>query len=199
MNKVLEMEFHRELDVSRSVAFWNYWDHEHLDVVHDGYRKSDILYEKNNVMLRIDDVNIPIPFLPFITLRTLIFMVQEDENTLYTYAVQMGIVSKTTIKIEETKKDYCHFTMNYKFELNGWRAILRPLLKKLIPIWNERVWDEDLPLKIRRQKVLRNNFKDFYGLPKKMQDREYHELIEDIKLPIKRPRKSSRDNHPMKE
>ena len=199
MNKVLEMEFHRELDVSRSVAFWNYWDHEHLDVVHDGYRKSDILYEKNNVMLRIDDVNIPIPFIPFITLRTLIFMVQEDENTLYTYAVQMGIVSKTTIKIEEIKKDYCHFTMNYKFELNGWRAILRPLLKKLIPIWNERVWDEDLPLKIRRQKVLRNNFKDFYGLPKKMQDREYHELIEDIKLPIKRPRKSSRDNHPMKE
>ena len=81
MNKVLEMEFHRELDVSRSVAFWNYWDHEHLDVVHDGYRKSDILYEKNNVMLRIDDVNIPIPFIPFITLRTLIFMVQEDENT----------------------------------------------------------------------------------------------------------------------
>ncbi len=198
MNKVLEMEFHRELDVSRSVAFWNYWDHEHLDVVHDGYRKSDILYEKNNVMLRIDDVNIPIPFIPFITLRTLIFMVQEDENTLYTYAVQMGIVSKTTIKIEEIKKDYCHFTMKYKFELNGWRAILRPLLKKLIPIWNERVWDEDLPLKIRRQKVLRNNFKDFYGLPKKMQDREYHEVIEDIKLPVKRPRKSSRDNHPMK-
>ena len=58
--------------------------------------------------------------------------------------------------------------------------------------------DEDLPLKIRRQKVLRNNFKDFYGLPKKMQDREYHEVIEDIKLPVKRPRKSSRDNHPMK-
>ena len=199
MNTVLEMEFHRELDVSRSVAFWNYWDHEHLDVVHDGYRKSDILYEKSNVMLRIDDVNIPIPFIPFITLRTLIFMVQEDEKTLYTYAVQMGIVSKTTIKIEEIKKDYCHFTMNYKFELNGWRVILRPLLKKLIPIWNERVWEEDLPLKIRRQKVLRNNFKDFYGLPKKMQDREYHEVIEDIKLPVKRPRKSSRDNHPMKE
>ena len=199
MNKVLEIEFYRELNVSRSVAFWNYWDHEHLDVVHDGYRKSDILYEKNNVMLRIDDVNIPIPLLPFITLRTLIFMVQEDENTLYTYAVQMGIVSKTTIKIEEIKKDYCHFTMNYKFELNGWRVILRPLLRKLIPIWNERVWQEDLPLKIRRQKVLRNNFKDFYGLPKKMQDREYHEVIEDIKLPIKRPRKSSRDNHPMKE
>ena len=86
---------------------------KHLDVVHDGYRKSDILYEKNNVMLRIDDVNIPIPFIPFITLRTLIFMVQEDEKLLYTYAVQMGIVSKTTIKIEEIKKDYCHFTMNY--------------------------------------------------------------------------------------
>ena len=198
MNKVLEMEFCRELNVSRSVAFWNYWDHEHLDVVHDGYRKSDILYEKNNVMLRIDDVNIPIPLLPFITLRTLIFMVQEDETTLYTYAVQMGIVSKTTIKIDEIKKDYCRFTMNYKFDLNGWRVILRPLLRKLIPIWNERVWQEELPLKIRRQKVLRNNFKDFFGLPKKIKDREYHEVIEDIKLPVRRPRKSSRDNHPLK-
>jgi hypothetical protein len=199
MNKILEMEFYRELNVSRSVAFWNYWDHEHLDVVHDGYRKSDILYEKKNVMLRIDYVNIPIPLLPFITLRTVIFMVQEDENTLYTYAVQMGIVSKTTIKIEEIKKDYCHFTMNYKFELNGWRVILRPLLRKLIPIWNERVWREDLPLKIRRQKVLRNNFKDFHGLPEEIKDREYHEAIEDLKLPIRRPRKSARDKHPMKE
>jgi len=196
MSNILEMEFHRELNVSKSVAFWNYWDHEHLDIIHDGYRKSDILYEKKNVMLRIDNVNIPVPLLPFVTLRTVIFMVQENEDTLYTYAVQMGIVSKTTIKIEEIKKDYCHFTMNYQFELDGWRSILRPLLKRLIPIWNERVWEEDLPLKIRRQKVLRYNFKDFSGLPKKTHDRINNDEIDALELPVKRPRKSTRDKHP---
>lgn len=198
MSNILEMEFHRELNVSKSVAFWNYWDHEHLDIVHDGYRKSDILYEKKNVMLRIDNVNIPVPLLPFVTLRTVIFMVQENEDTLYTYAVQMGIVSKTTIKIEELKKDQCHFTMNYQFELDGWRRILRPLLKKLIPIWNERVWEEDLPLKMRRQKVLRYNFKDFFGLPKEIHNRENNDEIEPLELPVKRPRKSARDKHPFK-
>ena len=44
-------------------------------------------------------------------------------------------------------------------------------------------------IKIRRQKVLRNNFKDFYGLPKKMQDREYHEVIEDSKATSKEAKK----------
>ena len=31
----------------------------------------------------------------------------------------------------------------------------------MVPKWNEKVWKEDYPIKIRRQKVIDLNFKDF--------------------------------------
>ena len=65
------------------------------------------------------------------------------------------------------------------------RAILYPLIKLMIPKWNEATWNEDLPLKLRRQKVKRMNFKDFKGLPKKIKDRKFSGKI-DFKLPITR-------------
>ena len=86
--------------------------------------------------------------------------------------------------------------MNYKFHLNGWKKILRPILRYLIPIWNKKVWIEDLPVKLRRQKVLQMGHKDFIGLPTDISERKNHE-IKKTKLPIPRPRNSSRDLHPL--
>ena len=168
-NNVLEVEIRKNINCSKDVALWNYWDHEHLDVVHDGYKESDILYDNNNFMFRVDNIKIPFPF---IKLQTPLFMVQHDENTLYVYAIQMGIISKTSITIKSLTTSSCEITMNYKFYLNGWRKILKPFLKIMIPKWNEKVWLEDLPIKIRRQKVLDMNFKDFKGLPEKINERE---------------------------
>ena len=54
---------------------------------------------------------------------------------------------------------------------------------------NERTWNKDLSLKLRRQKVKKMNFKDFKGLPKKLKDRKFS-LEKDFRLPIKRLRKS---------
>ena len=121
-------------------------------------------------------------------------MVQHDENTLFTYAIQFGLESKTTIKIEEIDKNNCKINSNYKFHLEGWKIIFKPLLKVLIRKWNEKVWLEDLPVKLRRQKVLEMNFKDFVGLPIKVSDR-YNGTIKDLKLPIARPKNSRRDQH----
>lgn len=39
---ILEINIKKIIECSKEVAFWNYWDHEHLDVVHGGYAKSDI-------------------------------------------------------------------------------------------------------------------------------------------------------------
>ena len=78
------------------------------------------------------------------------------------------------------------------------KILLKPLLKKIIPIWNERVWLEDLPIKLRRQKILDLNFKDFKGLPLNIKDRNLNNPIK-FKLPITRPRKSTRDKHPLSE
>ena len=99
-------------------------------------------------------------------------------------------------KIEEITKDSCKITMNYKFHLNGWKKILSPLLKYLIPIWNKKVWLEDLPVKLRRQKVLEMGHRDFIGLPNDISERKGHE-IKKTKLPLARPRNSSRDQHPL--
>ena len=193
---ILEVSIDREINCSANVAWWNTWDHEHLDAVHSGYKKSDILYESKNFLFRVDDIKIPgIPFLT--SSNTPLFIVQHDENTQYTFAIQFGVLSKTTITIKPIERTKCKINMNYKFYLNGWRKILRPFLKRLIPIWNERIWKEDYPVKMRRQKMIDMNFKDFHGLPQKIQDRKYDGPI-NLKLPLPRPRNSRRDLHPLR-
>jgi len=192
---ILEINIKKIIECSKEVAFWNYWDHEHLDVVHGGYAKSDILYDKDDYLFRMDLIKIP--FVPLIKFTTPIFMVQHDDDTLLTFATQFGVLSKTTITIKSLEKTKCEITMNYKFYLNGWRGLLRPLLKKLIPIWNEKVWREDYPVKIRRQKILDMNFKDFVGLPEKITDR-INNSKKEFKLPIPRPKNSTRDQHPLR-
>lgn len=192
---ILEINIKKNIKCSKEVALWNYWDHEHLDVVHGGYTKSDILYDRENYMFRTDLIKIP--FFPFMKFTTPIFMVQHDNDTLLVFATQIGVLSKTTITIKSLENTKCEITMNYKFYLNGWRGLLRPLLKKLIPIWNEKVWREDYPVKIRRQKILDMNFKDFVGLPEKITDRTNNSKKE-FKLPIPRPKNSTRDQHPLR-
>jgi hypothetical protein len=195
MNDILEFEFNKTVDCSKEIAMWNYWDHEHLDVVHGGYKQSDILYDDKNFMFRIDKVKIP--FLPFITPTTPIFTVQHDDNTICDFVLIFGVLSRTIITISALERTKCKITMNYKFHLNGWRKILKPILKRLVPIWNEKVWIEDLPVKLRRQKVLDMNFKDFIGLPGSVDEREIKSNYK-LKLPIPRPKNSSRDKHPLK-
>jgi hypothetical protein len=192
---ILEINIKKNIKCSKEVALWNYWDHEHLDVIHGGYTKSDILYDRENYLFRIDLIKIP--FVPLMKFTTPIFMVQHDNDTLLVFATQFGVLSKTTITIKSLENTKCEITMNYKFYLNGWRGLLRPLLKKLIPIWNEKVWREDYPVKIRRQKILDMNFKDFVGLPEKITDR-INNSKKEFKLPIPRPKNSTRDQHPLR-
>jgi len=195
MSDILELEFNKTIECSKEVAKWNYWDHEHLDIIHEGYKKSDILYDDKNFLFRVDKIKFP--FLSFLTSTTPIFTVQHDDDTICSYALQFWVVSRTTVKIDALERTKCKITMNYKFYLNGWRKILKPILKKLIPIWNEKVWLEDLPVKLRRQKVLDMNFKDFTGLPNNIEEREIKSNYK-LKLPISRPKNSSRDRHPLK-
>ena len=189
MKSLVEININRKVNCSRAVAIWNFWDHEHLDVVHNSYENTEILYEKDNVFYNIRDVTIP--FLGIKAGITPIFQVQKDDNTLFVLAIFFGVFSKTTTKIIEITKDSCQINTNFKFYLNGWQIILKPLLKFLIPKWNKKLWDEDLPLKLRRQKVLRYNFKDFVGLPDKIEDRNYEGDIK-VHLPIPRPKNSTR-------
>ena len=192
---ILEIEIKKEIECSAEVAKWNYWDHEHLDVIHGGYKKVDILYDSNNFSFGMSTLKIPV--IPFLSARSPLFLVQHDENTQFTFASQFGVLSKTTIKIKPKTRSSCKIGMNYKFYLNGWRIILKPILSRLIPIWNEKVWQEDFPVKLRRQKVVDMGFKDFWGLPKDINERNFNGKIE-FKLPVPRPKNSTRDRHPLR-
>ena len=193
-NNVLEVEISKKVNCSKEIAKWNYWDHEHLDVVHGGYSSVDTLYDADNFCFNYTRIKIPV--IPFLSTMTPLFLVQHDEFTQFTYAIQFGVVSRTTIKIKELTKSSCEITMNYRFHLNGWKKILYPILKYLIPKWNKKVWLEDLPVKLRRQKVLEMGHRDFIGLPDDISLRENHE-IRKTRLPLARPRNSSRDQHPL--
>ena len=191
---ILELEIHRSIECSAEVAKWNYWDHEHLDVIHSGYKKVDILYDQNNFCFGYSTLKVPV--IPFLFTKSPLFLVQHDDFTQFTFAIQLGVLSKTTIIIKSTSLNSCEITMNYKFYLNGWRKLLKPILAKLVPIWNKRVWIEDYNVKLRRQKVLEMGFKDFRGLPD-FEDRNINNNIPMTKLPIPRPVNSSRDLHPL--
>ena len=141
---ILEVEINKEIECAAEVAKWNYWDHEHLDVIYGGYKKVDVLYDSDNFCFAFSELKIPI--IPFLSAKSPLFMVQHDENT------QFGVLSKTTIEIFPKSRNSCNITMNYKFYLNGWRILLKPILSKLIPIWNEKVWQEGPASKIKETK-----------------------------------------------
>ena len=192
---IFEKTIERGIEAGKAVVLWNYFDHEHLDVVHGGYREAYVLYEKGSYFVNIYKVKIT--FIPFFYFKFPVFGFMQDEDTYVNYSFQFGIDSKLTITVKETKKDYCKIKMNYKFNLTGFRIIFYPLLKLMVSRWNEKVWLEDMPVKTRRQMVLRMGFRDFHGLPDKIEDRFYSDTLK-LDLPIKRPRHSTRDTHPLK-
>lgn len=192
---IVELNINKEIECSAEVAKWNYWDHEHLDVVHSGYKSSHVLYEKKNYMFGIHQIQIPI--FRFLSSLTPIFMVQHDEYTQYAYTIIFGVVTKTTITIKPISSSKCSISMNYKFYCNGWKKIFKPFIKWLMPKWNLKVWEEDYDVKLRREKVLSMNFKDFVGLPDDIKQRLNSEKPK-LRLPIPRPKNSSRDRHPLR-
>lgn len=192
---ILEKEYTNIIECSPTVIWWNYWDLDHLDVVHPGYVASKILFEKDNVSLQYHTLSIPL--IPFLRVKTMDFSVQVDNTRMENYAFLFNVPIKTTVTVEQLDEKKSKIIVNYKFELTGWKKLFSPILNHLIPKWNERVWMEDLPIKLRRQKALELGFKDWIGLPLKVSER--HGEIPELKLPIKRFKNSPRDGHPFQE
>ena len=130
-----------------------------------------------------------IPFIPFLNITTLDMTALKHRNTVVTYGFQFGIPSLSTSTYKDITKDKCLVEVNYKFKFTGLQILLYPLIKFLIAKWNKRTWLEDLPIKLRRHKLQRMNFKDFKGLPGKIKNRKFSGPI-DFKLPIKRLQRS---------
>jgi len=186
--KILSRTFKRRVNSSLNVCLWNHWDCDHINYVHKGfYTESEIFYEDDRFVLIFHSLKVPL--IPFLKINTIDVTVLKDKNTVCTYGFQFGIPSLSTAKYKEIAKDKCLVEVNYKFKFTGLNILFYPLIKYLIPRWNERTWNEDLFLKLRRQKVIRMNFKDFRGLPKKIKERKFLGPI-DFKLPITRLKKN---------
>ena len=191
--KILNLTFKRKVNACAKVCLWNHWDQDHANYVHKGlYTETEIFYEDDRVILTLHRLKIPL--LPFLIINTVDFEVLKDKNTVCTYGFQFGIPSLSTAVYKDIGKDKCLVTVNYKFKFSGLQILLYPLIRFLVPKWNLRTWKEDLPLKLRRQKVKRLNFKDFKGLPSKIKDRKFSGPI-DFNLPIS---KLKRDNNKLK-
>ena len=109
--KILEVSINKEINCSANVAWWNYWDMEHIDIVHSGYKKAEMLYESKNFAFSVTEMKIP--FIPFLTREnTPIFVVKHDDKTQYTFAIQFGVLSKTTITINPIERSKCKIKMN---------------------------------------------------------------------------------------
>ena len=182
--KILDITFKRKVNCTASICKWNHWDHDHINYTHkNGYNNSQILYEDDRVVLFFHRIEIPL--IPFLRVNTIDLTALKDKNTVVTYGFQFGIPSLSTVTYKDISKDRCSVVVNYKFIFTGLKILLYPLIKFLVPKWNKKTWNEDLPLKLRRQKVKRMNFKDFKGLPNKIINRKFTGPIS-FKLPIKR-------------
>ena len=161
--KIAEYNFKREINASYDAIMWNYWDHEHLYVVHENYTDAKVFYEDDKIAGYFLDFKVPL--FSFLKSRSLNIMYLKDKNTIKVFNTGLfNLFSETTIKIYEVSENYCKLEMNYQFFLKGWLKLLEPFLEKMTAKWNKKVWDEDLQLKLRRSKLLENGFKDFKGI-----------------------------------
>jgi hypothetical protein len=190
--KFIEINCEGESNCSAAVGMWNYWDHEHVNVIHKGIKDAKVLYEdKGSATLLL---TLRAPILSFLLIHTLVFMRRKSETSFTVMNTMLGMPVISEIDIVEFEPDKSKYKMRYRFYLIGWRKLVAPLigvyLKVTVPWWNSRQWKEDLPVKLRRQKMIRAGFKDFKGLPEKIEDRHFDGPIK-CDLPVQRLIKSS--------
>ena len=158
--KIVERTIVRDIDVRRDAVIWNYLDFEHLARVHHGYVSAELIYEDENVAL--EHLTLRVPFLPFLHSRSTHFIVKRLPEEILAWNVGLfAIPSATRIQLDALSPQRCRVSVTHRFALVGIRRIFAPLLPLFIRRWNEKVWREDLPLKLRREEVLQRGFMDF--------------------------------------
>ena len=180
---IINFEILREVDVSKEVCLWNTWDHEHLFFVHRQFKFAKIIFEDSNVAFI--KTQIKAPFLPlyFSCLHTMTSLNNGDVLVIDT--LPFGIFIKLEMRYREIgpKKTILHnlYSLNIPFFFYP----IKSFLPKMIQKWNDTNWEEDMPLKLRRQQAIDLGFRDFYGRDLKGSISRPH-----IKLPLPRTKNS---------
>ncbi len=195
--KVVQREFSQEIDVAAAVALWNYWDGEHLTVVHQGYTAARVLHEDKRLGVSLLEFRVPLlSFLKSHGLSTVLLTEELPDGGAEFKNFNLGLLSipsVTTIRVTSLGPDRCRIEMRYRFFLRWPFSLFAPVLHELMAKWNHQVWLEDLPLKLRRQKVLRHGFQDFVGMPDRVSERRNDAPLR-VKMPVPRPPGSPLDD-----
>jgi hypothetical protein len=181
------------VDVVPEVVKWNSWDREHLRTVHKAYNDPLTLLTRPNDMLFID--RFKIPFLG-LGIRTMVFTTQWDETREVSYTLTPFFVTKNTIEVIHLEEKKTKVRVKYEFDGNFFQALCFSLVKRMIIKWNKQVWDEDLPMKLRRQKALEYGFIDFNGIPKDRAKRIDRSINYRTKIPVPTLNDLKEDRHP---
>lgn len=179
--KILKVICENFVNAKPEVIKWNSWDGEHLRTVHGAYVSPIFLMRRPGDGLFVD--RFKIPFLP-LRVKTLVFTTQWDNENQISFTLTPFFIAKNTINVTEVRAGYTRVRVTYEFSGNWFQSLLFPIYKIMIQKWNKVVWEEDLPLKIRRQKALEYGFIDFAGIPADHADRKDRSAEYKCEIPV---------------
>lgn len=166
--KIFETELLRITDCSPYVAWWNTWDHEHLEFVHGQFGGAKILAESQESVVILTKYKLPFINI-FLNGFHCMFNVSSSHCRVIDY-LPFGLRSTLDIHFEgeasdeNGKSDKCLIRNRYVMHGHWLFFPLRFILPKIIRKWNEINWQEDLELKQRRTEAISYGFKDFHGI-----------------------------------
>ena len=174
------------MDCPKEVVMWNYFDHEHLVGTHNTiYKNVRVVAEKNNWALV--DGNKKLPLLPIYT-RGIAFQHLENNIIRTIHQDIIGFLLENEVHLTDLPNDRCLVAVTFKIKIPSFLKIFEPIFKIMSEKWFEQGWEEDAPMRLRRWKVHKLGFKDFYGIEyinKKLPKPEKLEVSKyEFKLPI---------------
>jgi hypothetical protein len=160
---VLYSRCEKPMDCSKEVVIWNYFDHEHVVGTH--YKH----YDKFKIVAERDDWCLVERFyqLPIIGLKTSSygFMYLENPNLIRSFQFgKGGLVLDQSMHLKDLGPDRCLVTSEYRLTVPLLLKPLEPLWRKITQRWFIDTWDEDAPMRMRRQKVWKLGFRNFVGI-----------------------------------
>lgn len=158
----LSLKCEREMDCPKEVVMWNYYDHEHLIGTH--YK----LYDNARVVAERDDMALvyrskKMPFLPFYT-GGLALQYMEKNVMKTIHQDSNGFLLEMEAHFNDLPNERCLIEVIYKINVHPFLKICEPIFKTLFKKWFDATWEEDAPMRLRRWKVYKLGFKDFYGI-----------------------------------
>lgn len=163
MKKVtLSLTCSSEMDCPKEVVMWNYYDHEHLIGTHYKlYDNARVIYERDDLALVYRSKRMP--FLPFYT-GGLALQYMEGNVMKTVHHDSNGFLLEMQVQFDDLPDNRCKITTTYSMNIHPFFKIFEPIFKMLFKRWFYSTWEEDAPMRLRRWKVYKLGFKDFYGV-----------------------------------